>query len=279
MNPLISFTPKIITIDTFTPADDDIFVYAGDDRQRLIFGEPLEFTEEEKEKIAEFEQYISENQLELPQGYDFRECYRYYQGWGFDAKAAYDGILDNHKFIQDNIPVNMEGLDEYLQKGMVYVYKRDKHYRPILVINVKKLLDTTIDDDTLLRTTLAVVYYALEHGTRPGAVENWLVILDCKDVGITQIPTSKLKPMVSLLQQNFRGRLFRLFGINVPFLLRAIWQLVKNMCDKFTQKKMLMYGSGYEKDILEYVNGSWLEQRFGGSLEDKIDNFYPPDLS
>ena len=80
MNPLISFTPKIITIDTFTPTDDDIFVYAGDDRQRLIFGEPLEFTEEEKEKVAEFEQYISENQLELPQGYDFRECYRYYQG-------------------------------------------------------------------------------------------------------------------------------------------------------------------------------------------------------
>ena len=279
MNPFATFTPKIITFDNFIPTDEDIFIQAGDDRQRLIFGEPLEFTDEEKEKIKEFEQYIADNQLELPAGYDFREWYRYYQGWGFNAKNAYEGILENHQFIQDNIPVNMDGLDEYLQNGMVYIYKRDKHFRPILIINVKTLLNTKIDDETLLRTTLAVVYYALEHGTRSGAVENWFVILDWKDVGVTQIPTSKLKPMVSLLQKNFRGRLFKLFGINVPFLLRAIWQLVKSMCDKFTQKKMLMYGSGYEKDLLEYVNSSWLEEKFGGKLENKEDNFYPPELN
>ena len=116
MNPFATFTPKIITFDNFIPTDEDIFIQAGDDRQRLIFGEPLEFTDEEKEKIKEFEQYIADNQLELPAGYDFREWYRYYQGWGFNAKNAYEGILENHQFIQDNIPVNMDGLDEYLQK-------------------------------------------------------------------------------------------------------------------------------------------------------------------
>lgn len=64
----------------------------------------------------------------------------------------------------------------------------------------------------------------------------------------------------------------------MPFLLRAIWSLVKNMCDKFTQKKMLMYGGGYEKDLQELIDPNNLEKKFGGNLEDKTTDFYPPTL-
>lgn len=120
-----------ITKDTFLPSEEDIFVHAGKEKQRLIFGEPLVFEEKEQELIQEFNQYLTDNGLTLPEGYDEREQYRYFQGCGFDSQKAYEGILENHEFVTQNIPVNMEGLDAPLQSGMIYFYKRDNHFRPV----------------------------------------------------------------------------------------------------------------------------------------------------
>ena len=41
----------------FEPEDNDIFFRIGDKKQRLIFDEPLEFEDEELEKIKEFNLY------------------------------------------------------------------------------------------------------------------------------------------------------------------------------------------------------------------------------
>lgn len=113
---------------------------------------------------------------------------------------------------------------------------------------------------------------------RSGAIENWLVILDWTDVGITEIPSKKLKTMVSQLQRNFRGRLYKLFAINVSIILRTIWFLVKSMADKFTQKKMIMHGSDYTQDLLDHIDKSNLEMKFGGELPNKESDFYPPQF-
>mmetsp|Transcript_40692 Transcript_40692/g.46643 ORF Transcript_40692/g.46643 Transcript_40692/m.46643 type:complete len:92 (+) Transcript_40692:483-758(+) len=91
------------------------------------------------------------------------------------------------------------------------------------------MVTTEIDDDCILRFTLAFVYYVIENCMRPGAIENWVVIIDCNDVGVTEIPKHKIQTMVSMLQKNFRGRLFKLYGINVPFLLRAFWMVINAM--------------------------------------------------
>lgn len=277
--PTYNFTiPAKITKDTFEPTKEDIFVFAGKDKQRLIFGDPLEFEDREKERVEDFNQYLKDNNLTLPDGFDFREVFRHYQGCGFNDKETYDSIVENHKFITENLPVNIDGLDEHLESGMVYFYKRDVHFRPICIINVKKLVKTEISDDHLLRITLALAQNVIENGMRSGAIENWIVILDCKDVGVTEVPKKKLQTMVSQLQRNYRGRLYKLYALNMPFMLRALWTLVKSMCDKFTQEKMNVYGTGFEKDLTTQIYPDNLEKRFGGDLEDKVSNFYPPQL-
>ena len=95
---------------------------------------------------------------------------------------------------------------------------------------------------------------------RSGAIENWLVILDWTDVGLTEIPTKKLKTMVSQLQRNFKGRLYKLFAINVSIVLRTVWFMVKSMTDKFTQKKMILHGSDFEKDLINHIDKNNLEK-------------------
>ena len=149
------------TAHSYVPTDEDIFIYVGEYYQRLIFGRPIEYKEEEKEILEEFIQYWSTNEKRLPHDYSRRDMYRVLQGWDFDFDKTYQEIIDHHNFIKANLPVNLDGLDEYLQNGMVYFYKRDKHFRPIWIINVKKLVQTKIDDDTLLRVTLAVVEYTV----------------------------------------------------------------------------------------------------------------------
>jgi len=268
----------IITKDNFVPNDEDIFVITGKDKQRLIFGEPLEFEAEEIKHGEEFKHYLEDNDLSVPETYDFREQFRFYQGCNYDPKMTYEGILENHQFISENIPVEVEGVEEFLQNGMVYFYKRDIHFRPVCIINVKKLVNADIEEDQILKITIAMADFVTKNGLRPGAIENWTVILDLKSVGITEIPKKKLQALVSTLQSNFRGRLYKLYAINMPFMLRAIWSLVKGMWDKFTQKKMNVYGGGFEKDLLEVIPNYNLEKRFGGDLDDLEEGFYPPQL-
>jgi len=267
-----------ITKDTFIPSEEDIFVHAGKEKQRLIFGEPLVYEDKEKELIQEFTNYLTENNLSLPEGYDERECFRYYQGCGYDSKKAFEGILENHEFNTKNLPVDIDSIEEALQSGMVYFYKTDIHFRPVWIINVKKLVKTELDEDILLKVTLAMADHVTKKYMRPGAIENWTVILDLKDVGVTQIPKKKLQSMVSILQSNFRGRLYKLFAINMPFMIRALWKLFKGMWDKFTQEKLSMYGGGYEADIQKVIPSYNLEKRFGGDLDDVESNFFPPQL-
>ena len=107
------------------------------------------------------------------------------------------------------------------------------------------MIDAQLDDDKLVRVILSLITYTLDHWMKPGFVENWFVIIDCKDVGATEVPVNQIRLLATILQKNFKGRLFRLYGLNVPFLLRAIWMIAKSLGDKFTQAKMIMYGSGY----------------------------------
>ena len=162
----------------------------------------------------------------------------------------------------------------------MYVYNRDKSHRPILILNVKRILDTDIEEEILLKYTLYWLEHVISKGMVSGHVENFFVLLDCDDVGVTEIPKAKLKAMVGVIQSNYRGRLFRLFAINVPIMLRAAWKLFKGWVDPFTAAKMHCRGGlkKYKDDLLEYVDRSNLEEKYGGELPNKTSGFYPPAL-
>jgi hypothetical protein len=269
---------KPITAETFVPIKEDIFLSAGSGTQRLIFGAPIEFLDSEMDQIEEFNEFVDKNSYVVPKQYDFRERYRYLQGCGYDHQKTYDSIVAHSKFVAEHLPASPEGVEDLLNSGAFYFYKRDKHFRPVCIINCKKLVKTEMDDDQWLAMTLALVSHVIDTSMRPGQIENWVVIADCKDMGVTEVPKNKIQKMVSTMQNNFRGRLYKMYGVNVPFFFRAIWTLAKQMCDKYTQKKMIMYGSGFEKDLWEAIGANRLEQRYGGDLPDKTDNYWQPDL-
>ena len=102
----------------------------------------------------------------------------------------------------------------------MYGVRRDKSMRPIIIINVRRMIDTRIPVNRLVAMANFLLCYIIEHAMIPGAIESWVAIFDMKGVGVTDIPKKKINPLVQTMSKNFRGRLFRFYGTDVTFVAR-----------------------------------------------------------
>ncbi len=96
-----------------------------------------------------------------------------------------------------------------------------------------------------------------------------------KDVSTTKIPKDKLQPMVKLMQSIYRGRLNRMFAVNMPMLAYALWKIVKVFVNKYTLEKINIQRSDL-KPLKARVPLTSLETKFGGSLPNVDDMYFPP---
>jgi len=77
----------------------------------------------------------------------------------------------------------------YLNSGAVYVCGRTiKGHQPIIVINVRKFIDQNVTLDEIIEVSSYLFDWIVCHMMIPGRIESWLIIMDLKDVGITQLP-------------------------------------------------------------------------------------------
>lgn len=67
---------------------------------------------------------------------------------------------------------------------MLYFCGRDCHYRPILVIDVKKMVDSNISDEDGLDMLGFFFNYVIENMMIEGQVEMWIVIIDLGKTGM-----------------------------------------------------------------------------------------------
>lgn len=105
------------------------------------------------------------------------------------------------------------------------------------------------------------------------------MILDLTNVGLTQIPQTLLKGMISAMSKNYRGRMYRMFAVHVAWLLRGLWKVVRPLVDEFTASKINIYGSGdFQEDILKVIDEGNLEEKFGGKCPNKVANYFPPEF-
>ena len=80
------------------------------------------------------------------------------------------------------------------------------------------------------------------------------------------------------MQTKYRGRAFRLFAVNVHWLLRGLWQVAKAMLDEFTLSKMHMHGGDFKENVMKIIDEKNLEEKYGGKLPNKTSNFFPPEM-
>ena len=110
--------------------------------------------------------------------------------------------------------------------------------RPVIIINVRRMIDSRISVDRLLAVTNFFLEYVIKFAMVPGSIESWTAIFDLKDVGVTEIPKDRIQPLVNCMTKNYRGRLFRFYATDVTWVVRQLWKLAHRFVDDFTNKKL-----------------------------------------
>ena len=67
--------------------------------------------------------------------------------------------------------------------------------RPLLVINANEILKLKMEPADLTDLVVYLVEWGIENLLVPGRVENWVILIDMKDVSTTKIPRDKLTPI------------------------------------------------------------------------------------
>ena len=81
----------------------------------------------------------------------------------------------------------------HLQNGMMYGAGRDHKQRPIIIIHMRRIIDSNIELEPLIALADYFCCYLLKYGMIDGKVENWLCIYDLANVGAIELNGIKKK--------------------------------------------------------------------------------------
>jgi len=145
--------------------------------------------------MAEFRDFCTNNSLVLPAGYDDegRILLRMLQGLKWDYQKTFDDIALHHIWANKVNYNELTPVLPHLEHGMMYGYKRDMKSRPIIIINMRRIIESKIDTEPLMALANYFCCYLLKHGMIAGKIENWLCIYDLQGIGAIELGKIKKK--------------------------------------------------------------------------------------
>ena len=225
----------------------------------------------------------SQNVLPNFDNYDDLFLLRFLRARKFDLEKTMEMFK---KFLQWRIDMKVDEIREsYQMENLVQIkklyphgyHKTDKQGRPIYIelydkTDVKGLFKITTEDKM-------VKYYIKQYERqikyifpacsavvkRP--VEQSCTVLDANGIGITSLfgPIKGFVKLASDIGQDYYPEMLgKMTIVNVGFLFRAVWSLVKSFIDPKTQNKINLLKSTYKDDLLVLIDEENLPHFFGG---------------
>ena len=216
--------------------------------------------------------------------YDDLFLLRFLRARKFDLEKT---MLMFKKFLQWRIDMNVDDLREnYQLEHLIEVkklyphgyHRTDKIGRPIYIelydkTDVNGLFKITTEDKMVkqyIKQYERQVKYIFPACSavvkRP--VEQSCTILDANGIGVFSL-AGPIKGFVKLAsdigQDYYPEMLGKMTIINVGFLFRAIWTMVKGFIDAKTQAKISLLKSDYQKELLNLIDADKLPKFLGGN--------------
>ena len=196
----------------FFPPQEEILMTdsSPENNYRFIFnGQPK--TDFENKKLSKFQEYENTHgKLNYPSDWLESDTMRLLQASEYDIKKTYKSIQENIQF-RNSSPKNINNkILSVLNSGFLYVFGRDHHFRPIIIVSLKtcKTLiskkNMTFED--ISESIIYLVNYILKYMIIPGQIENWVIFVDFKNIGLSDM--SEFKKILSVLNKH-RGRVYR----------------------------------------------------------------------
>lgn len=133
-------------MDQFQPDEDDMILFKGTSKEaRVIF--PLEdvYTEEENKYYEDFQEYLEEQEIELPDWVVKRHKLRVLKGEDYKIEVAAKRIQEVLEWKAKTFPMVLtDDQKTLIDAGLFYVHGRDRSLRPITIFCPKVVLSFKI---------------------------------------------------------------------------------------------------------------------------------------
>ena len=221
--------------------------------------------------------------LENFENYDDLFLLRFLRARKFDLEKT---MLMFKKFLQWRIDMKVEEINQsYEWENLIEIkklyphgyHRTDKLGRPIYIelydkTDVNELFKITTEDKMIkyyIKQYERQVKYIFPACSavvqRP--VEQSCTILDANGIGVFSLvgPIKGFLKLASDIGQDYYPEMLgKMTIVNVGFLFRAIWSMIKGFIDAKTQAKISLLKSNYKDDLLKIVDEDKLPSFFGG---------------
>ena len=86
-------------------------------------------------------------------------------------------------------------LRQNLKLGALYWHGYDRNYRPLLVVNLKRLKPIESNNEQLVELFVFNFEYFIQHLQVAGRVENWKILIDCEGRSIMDLAPETISTM------------------------------------------------------------------------------------
>jgi hypothetical protein len=86
-----------------------------------------------------------------------------------------------------------------------------------------------------------------------GRIENFVLLIDCKDISIFNAPYNLLKSVLSTTQGLFKCRAKAIFFLNAPAAFSVLWRTLKFSLDEVVISKARVIGQNTCDELKEMV--------------------------
>ena len=266
----------------FFPPQDEILLPDSNpkDCYRFIFnGQPK--TDYENKKLLKFKEYELKNgKINYPSDWLESDTMRILQASEYDVEKTYEKIKENIAFLNGFPKTINNKIVSLLNSGFLYVYGRDHHFRPIIVCSIKTCTDllskNLYTQEDVKQSIIYLLLYIMKYLFIPGQIENWVILVNFDDVGISDI--SDFKQLFGTLSV-FRGRVFRNYFINLGgFVGMAVKTGIK-VFGSSTAKKLKVLSSDELHKMHALISPDNIEKKYGGTAPDVVPGtnaLFPP---
>jgi hypothetical protein len=127
----------------------------------------------------------------------------------------------------DGRRAELSGKDAVTQKeGLFYMVGRDASYRPVLVVNVARIMEMDLKKEAFEEAAGYFFQYIVEQAMVEGQVETWITIVDLGKLGMFSMGSTVIDT-ITFLSSHFRCRLHHSFLVNCPSSIRFLFGMAK----------------------------------------------------
>ena len=274
------YNPGLIPLRAYTyyPKENEkIDDLIGFPLRRIFYVNKNSFSEKEKESITKVYIKSEEENYKIPDDYPAQEILRQLIGNEYDINLTFENIKFEIEWRKNNLPVNLnDEINQILNLGFIYVHGRDKCFRPLIFLNPGKYDKNKFTLESWKKSINYFIEFVINNCLINGRVENWNVIIDCKELKMTNLPFD-LKNIFLENHKVYRCRLYKMFLINLTGIFDFFWNITKKIVGPVIEKKAIKIENNDNcKNLFEIINRDQVEKKYGGNAPDlNIGEYFP----